>query len=341
MEGTMEAEMIVQFALQGISYALRLSGAAAKNIVAMLAALANQPESSPGVIRMKTLLQSGEALDYYSVPEGKMQEFAELAKKYGIQYCTALNNEGIYDVIVKKSDSSRINRIGELIGLGRVQGEIGRDVTQEESEQAVTLSEAQKKMMDMFSPNKKEREQEKQNPGQELQDGHPSGSSYKNTDRTSVMEQLNNYQTEIESTQDIFAVGRNLRKSMTQELPDGMEKTVVDIGWEPPAERYNENGERLYRGKTVDEMTDTDRMQYMVDEEMMVNGTLSEDFIRQMYLSGYKVDEYGNVQKHETNLTNREKSMIADMMREPEGRSVGAKDKLQNVKEALKNEHRQ
>ena len=40
MEGTREAEMIVQFGLQGMNYALRLSGAAAKNIAAMIAALA-------------------------------------------------------------------------------------------------------------------------------------------------------------------------------------------------------------------------------------------------------------------------------------------------------------
>ena len=40
MEGTREAEMIVQFGLQGMTYALRLSGTAAKNIAAMIAALA-------------------------------------------------------------------------------------------------------------------------------------------------------------------------------------------------------------------------------------------------------------------------------------------------------------
>lgn len=103
MEGSREAEMIVTFALEGINYACRLSGAFAKNIAAMIAAVAKTPGNSPGKTRMKQLMQSGEPLDYYVVPEAKMKEFAQLAKKYGIQYCVAMNQDGAYDLIVKKS----------------------------------------------------------------------------------------------------------------------------------------------------------------------------------------------------------------------------------------------
>ena len=69
MEGSREAEMIVTFALEGINYACRLSGAFAKNIAAMIAAVAKTPGNSPGKTRMKQLMQSGEPLDYYVVPE--------------------------------------------------------------------------------------------------------------------------------------------------------------------------------------------------------------------------------------------------------------------------------
>lgn len=48
MEGSREAEMIVTFALEGINYACRLSGAFAKNIAAMIAAVAKTPGNSPG-----------------------------------------------------------------------------------------------------------------------------------------------------------------------------------------------------------------------------------------------------------------------------------------------------
>lgn len=339
MEGTHEAEMIVQFAMQGISYTLRLAGDGAKNIVAMLAALKNQPANSPGNIRMKSLLQSREPLDYYSVPEGKMPEFASLAKKYGIQYCVALNQDGMYDLIVKKSDSARINRIGELVGIGAVHGEIGTDLSDEEKAGAMTLSEAQKLVQDMMSPNIKERESEI-NPGIELPEGSLSGSSYKNTDRNSVLEQIKDYGMEMESTRDIFQTARNLRENMMQDLPDGMERMVADIGWEKPAERYNENGERLYRGKTAEQMTELDQVQYMTDMEMLKNGRLSEDFIRKMYLSGYKVDENGNVEKHVSGLTSKEKLLIADMMREPEKQmEKGLLNGTKELKEAGKHEH--
>lgn len=340
MEGTREAEMIVQFAMQGITYTLRLAGEGAKNIVAMLAALKNQPANSPGNIRMKSLLQSREPLDYYSVPKDKMPEFAGLAKKYGIQYCVAYNQEAIYDLIVKKSDSARINRIAELVGLGAVQAEIGTELSDEEKTGAMTLSEAQKKVQDMMSPNKREREAEI-NPGIELPEGSPSGSSYKNTDRNSVLEQIHDYGMEMESTRDIFLTARNLRENMMQDLPDGVEKMVADTGWEKPAERYNENGERLYHGKTAEEMTELDQIQYMVDMEMLNKGRLSEDFIRQMYLSGYQVDANGNVEKHVTNLTNKEKLLIADMMREPEKptKEKGLSSALKDIKEAVKHEH--
>lgn len=345
MEGTREAEMIVQFALQGMTYALRLSGTAAKNIAAMIAALAKQPDKSPGATRMKALLQSGEPLDYYTVPADKMQEFAEMSKKYGIQYCVAMNQDGAYDLIVKKSDSSRINRISEMLGIGQVQGSLDQDLSDAEKQSAENLTPEQKILQDMMSPNRDEREQTEPNFTRELpeqEQASDSSSTYIN-ERESVLDQVNNYQQAQESARDMFAGARSLREAVMTDLPDGAEPVVV--GWDRPVTRYNEDGEQLFRGKTADQMTDLDKMQYMVDQEMLSNGKLSENFIQQMYVSGYRVDESGMVSKDGSskNLTNKEKLMIADMMREPErGNTEKA---LTDVVEAMKgvelNEHRQ
>lgn len=340
MEGTREAEMIVQVTLQGIMYALRLSGEAAKNIAAMLVALARQPDKTPGVTRMKAMLQSGEPLDYYTVPADKMKEFANLAKGYGIQYCVAMQKDGqFYDLVVKKSDSARINRVAEQLDLGKVQGTIGTDLTDEEKEK---LSPEQKQMQDMMSPNKEEREMAPL--PEEFREEHQSGNSSASHEsrqsggRESVMDALYNYKNETESARDMFAEARSLREASMSDLPDGMEPLVADTGWERPAERYNENGERLYRGKTAGEMTETDKMQYMVDMEMFTEGRLSEDFIRKMYLAGYRVDESGIVSKDNTALTGDERKMIADMMREPEKKEKTLAD---GVKEVAKHEHGQ
>lgn len=348
MEGTREAEMIVQFALQGMMYALRLSGSAAKNIAAMLAAVAKQPDKSPGATRMKALLDTGEPLDYYTVPDVKMKEFATLAKDYGIQYCVALNQDGAYDLVVKKSDSPRINRIAELLGIGAVQGSMDMNLTEEERAQAQDITPEQKMMQDMMSPNREEREQTEPNFNLELQEGVPvSGSSSQSfNQRESVMQQVNGYKTATDSARDMFADARSLREAAMSDLPDGMEPVTVSIGWDRPLERYNEDGERLYRGKTVDQMTDIDRMQYMVDQEMLTNGKLSENFINSMYESGYKVDESGTVSKDDTKLTSEERKMIADMMRDPERSAEktlqagsAAVDKMKDIKEAVRNEN--
>ena len=347
MEGTREAEMIVQFGLQGMTYALRLSGAAAKNIAAMIAALAKQPDKSPGVTRMKALLQSGEPLDYYTVPADKMQKFALMAKKYGIQYCVAMNQDGAYDLVVKKSDSSRINRISEMLGIGQVQGSLDQDLTDAEKKTAENLTPEQKILQDMMSPNRDERERDEPNFNQELPEGErvSDSSSININERESVVDQIENYQHAQESARDMFAGARNLREAVMTDLPDGAEPVVANIGWDRPVTRYNEDGEQLFRGKTADQMTDLDKMQYMVDQEMLSNGKLSENFIQQMYVSGYRVDESGMVSKDDSskNLTNKEKLMIADMMREPDRGNAEKTlaDAVETMKGVEKYEHRQ
>lgn len=346
MEGTREAEMIVSFTLQGMTYALRLSGAAAKNIVAMIAALAKQPDKSPGATRMKALLQSGEPLDYYTVPADKMQEFAEMSKKYGIQYCVAMNQDGAYDLVVKKSDSSRINRISEMLGIGQVQGSLDQDLTDAEKQTAENLTPEQKILQDMMSPNRDEREQTEPNFNQELPEGERASdsSSININERESVVDQIENYQHAQESARDMFAGARSLREAVMTDLPDGAELVVANIGWDRPVTRYNEDGEQLFRGKTANQMTDLDKMQYMVDQEMLSNGKLSENFIQQMYVSGYRVDESGMVYKDDSskNLTSKEKLMIADMMREPERANTekALTDVVEAMKGVEKHEHR-
>lgn len=346
MEGTREAEMIVQFALQGMTYALRLSGTAAKNIAAMIAALAKQPDKSPGATRMKALLQSGEPLDYYTVPADKMQKFAEMSKKYGIQYCVAMNNEGAYDLVVKKSDSSRINRISEMLGIGQVQGSLDQDLTDAEKQTAENLTPEQKILQDMMSPNRDEREQTEPNFTQELPEGErvSDSSSININERESVVDQIENYHHAQESARDMFAGARSLREAVMTDLPDGAEPVVANIGWDRPVTRYNEDGEQLFRGKTADQMTELDKMQYMVDQEMLSNGKLSENFIQQMYVSGYRVDESGMVYKDDSskNLTSKEKLMIADMMREPERANTekALTDVVEAMKGVEKHEHR-
>ncbi|MBQ9934326.1 MAG: PcfB family protein [Lachnospiraceae bacterium] len=320
-----EAEFVVRLALQGMNYVMQISGQGAVHIAAMIQAIKNQPDTSPGKKRLATMLKSGESLRVFTIMESNLQEFALEAKRYGCQYCIAeLSGEnvalGTYDLLVKDTDAVRINHIIEKLKLASVEGKVDTDLTEEQQKGAIELTDAQKLMQDLFSPNKEERiEAERNNPGavepEEIQS--QSEGSYKSTDnRTSIRLQLNENQIEVDSTRDMFTMARELRVNMMSpgaSIDD--EKSM--IGWEPPERNYNESGEMLYRGKTADEMTPRDQVQYMVDEEMFSKGKLSEEFIGRLYEAGYMVNEKGFVEELDTNLTNRERKLIVDMMHDP------------------------
>lgn len=338
MEGSREAEMIVQFGLQGITYTVRLAGAAAVRIAALLSAIVNKPNETPGKTRLSAMMNSGEPLDYFTVPADKLSAFAELTKKYGVQYCVATSVNGEYDLIVKRSNAPMINRISEQLGIGTVEGVLTQDVSPREAAQAVSLSAAQQLMDDMLSPNRSEKE----NPNKELEGRAPSDSSFVSMgeQKTSVKSQIQDYKLELDSAKDLYATARALRESMTSNLPDGMDPVIVDIGWARPIERYNENGERLYRGKTVSEMNEKDKVQWLVDDAMEKHGMLPEETIHQLYLSGWRIDENGEVDELKSKLDTREKRMIMDMMRSSDRELPHLKGAQQKLGEVLNNGNR-
>ena len=325
--GNQEAEMIVRLALQGGMYMLKLTGQGAVHIAAMLSAMKNQPDNSPGKKRLTDMMKSGKELLVFTIPEERLKEFARETKRYGIQYCIAkrAGDDGLYDLLVRAEDASKINRVCELLGIGRA-GQISMDVTEPEAAKAVELSEAAKLINKMFEPNKKEKEngitatENTINPELEPEDIQASEGSYPvneminpiNPDGThSVKDEMASLKGEVDSAANVFSMARNLRQQMMGDIP-----VLNQTGWVPPEEKYDENGERLYRGKKAADMDEKDGMQYMVDCEMLDRGFLSEDFISQMYKQGYSVDEKGMVNKLETDLTSRERELIARMMKE-------------------------
>ena len=124
------AEQIVKISLDGVDYAIRIAGAGAKNIAAMLMALMKSKKSQPptlkvsGAERLKRMLKSGRPLDVFSVREKDIRVFAQEAKKYGIVYCAVREREpkadGMVDVLVRKEDSPKINRVMERLQYATV-----------------------------------------------------------------------------------------------------------------------------------------------------------------------------------------------------------------------------
>ena len=139
------AEQIVRLSLDGVEYVIKIAGAGAKNLAALLLAAMKTKKTQPttlrvsGPERLKRMIKSREPLDVFSVREKDVRAFAREAKTYGIVYC-ALRSEkptadGMVDFFVRAADSPRINRVVERLQYGAV------DTTSIKSEIAKTKAE--------------------------------------------------------------------------------------------------------------------------------------------------------------------------------------------------------
>ena len=121
------AEQIVRISLEGAEFALRITGAAAKEMAAFLAAAMKSQGNKlklKGKSRMAAMLKSGKALEIFSVKDSDLKKFYQGAKQYGIVYCVlrSRNNtpDGLCDVMVKADDAPKISRVIERFRFATV-----------------------------------------------------------------------------------------------------------------------------------------------------------------------------------------------------------------------------
>ena len=118
------AEQIVRMTLAGSEFAVRLTGAGAKNVAAGLMAAAAGAEKTKGKARLATMLKSGKELKVFQLKPNDLKRFAEEAKRYGVLYTLVKpdsRDAGELDAMVKAEDAAKVNRILEKLGYGRVE----------------------------------------------------------------------------------------------------------------------------------------------------------------------------------------------------------------------------
>ena len=117
------AEQIVRMTLAGSEMAIRLTGAASKNVAAALMAAAAGNERTKGKTRLASMLKSGKELKVFQLRQDDLKKFAAEAKRYGVLY-TVIKPEAKdapkLDIMVRAEDAAKINRILEKMGYGRV-----------------------------------------------------------------------------------------------------------------------------------------------------------------------------------------------------------------------------
>ena len=111
---------------------------AAKNLVAILAALSKEDKTSRGRTRLTKLIKSGKELTVFSIPGEDLKNFAKEAKQYGILYCVVKSKagqrvDGAVDIITRSEDAPKINRIVERFKMATVSTQEAGEQVREQS----------------------------------------------------------------------------------------------------------------------------------------------------------------------------------------------------------------
>lgn len=113
------ADLMVRESIQITESAVKLAGLGAKNLAALLLALANDQQKVAGKTSLKKLLQANEELVIFSVKAEDLQRFKRESKRYGILYCPLINkteNTGMVEIMARSRDAKQINRMIERLG---------------------------------------------------------------------------------------------------------------------------------------------------------------------------------------------------------------------------------
>lgn len=113
------ADLMVRESIQITESAVKLAGLGAKNLAALLIALANDNTKLAGKTNLKRLIQDGEQLAIFSVKTEDLKGFQMESKKYGFLYYPIVNkveNTGTVEIMAKAKDAMQINRVFEIMG---------------------------------------------------------------------------------------------------------------------------------------------------------------------------------------------------------------------------------
>lgn len=113
------AELVVKEGIQITESAVKLAGLGAKNLAALLIAIAKENPKLSGKTGLKRLIQDGEELTIFSVKQEDLKGFQMESKRYGVLFYPVINKvekTGTVEIMAKAKDAKQINRIFEWMG---------------------------------------------------------------------------------------------------------------------------------------------------------------------------------------------------------------------------------
>lgn len=134
------AEQVTRFVLEGEEICLKATGKAAKEIIALIAAVMKNKTQTKGKTRLNNMLKSGKELKVFSVKKEDLKRFTQEAKRYGVLYSALINRhnknfDGMVDIMVRAEDASKINRIVQRFKIATVnEAEIRTEIEKTKAE---------------------------------------------------------------------------------------------------------------------------------------------------------------------------------------------------------------
>lgn len=113
------AELVVKEGIQITESAVKLAGLGAKNLAALLIAIAKENPKLSGKTGLKRLIQDSEELTIFSVKQEDLKGFQMESKRYGVLFYPVINKvekTGTVEIMAKAKDAKQINRIFERMG---------------------------------------------------------------------------------------------------------------------------------------------------------------------------------------------------------------------------------
>ena len=208
------AETMTRMYLQGFEVGLRATGTGAKEILALILAMAKDKKKTAGKTNLVNMLKSGKELKVFSVKQEDLKKFTEEAKRYGVLYTALINKkakDGVTDILVKAEDASKINRIVQRFNLARfdevaIRGEIQK--TKDLKTKGVKQKSVEDRVKEEIVKNPIKKEDNSLNPHLAKTEKSPQSKPFlkeqKNSDkgskikeRPSVREKLEKYKAEV------------------------------------------------------------------------------------------------------------------------------------------------
>ena len=141
------ADQVMKMMLNGTEVLIKLTGTGAKNAAVLLYSIAREQKKTKGSARLESMLRSGKPLKVYTFKADDLPKLKEVAKQYGILYTILKEKDktdGVFDVMVRAEDESKIARITERFNLAQVDvATLRAEIVKEQEEKKESDQEAQ------------------------------------------------------------------------------------------------------------------------------------------------------------------------------------------------------